>query len=415
MVAQEIHVHELPNGLVLLAERMDWVESAAFSIILPAGCTRDPSNRLGLANFSGEMAQRGCGTRNSREVIQTLDMLGADRGATVTPAHTSFAAAMLSENLGETLKLYADLVRRPHLPEDQLEEGRQVCFHELQSIEDDLAARSLQAVRRLTYGHPWGRRAAGETEHVENISHGDIKTYIDQHYAPNGTIISVAGKIDWPRLVADVESAFGDWKPSTPTDLVNESAVGGYEHIEHDSEQTQIAVAYDSVPYRHEDYFKARGAVGVLSDGMSSRLFTEVREVRGLCYTVFATHHSLPHTARILSYVGTSSDRAQESLDVLLREIQKMTAGINDNELSRLKARVRSALIMQQEMSSARASAIAGDWFHLGRVRPMSEINSHIEGLTCDGVNEYLAANPPGDFTIVTLGSQQLEVNVAVS
>lgn len=414
-MAQEIRDHQFSNGLVLLAERMDWVESAAFTILLTAGCTRDPDNRLGLANFACEMAQRGCGDYNSREFIQALDRLGADRGGNVSPAHTNFSAAMLGENLSDVLKLYADLVRRPHLPESQLEESRQVCFHELHSLEDELASRAMQNVRRLAYGQPWGRRAAGELDHVGEISYDDVVGFVGQNYIPQNAIISVAGKIEWEKLKDDVESFFGDWSAQPQPELTLTAGIGGYEHVQHESGQTQIAVAYPTVPYAHKDYYQSRGAVGVLSDGMSSRLFTEVREVRGLCYSVFASYHSLRHEARIISYVGTSTDRAQESLDVLLHELQNMASGINDNELKRLKARVRSALIMQQEMSTARSGSIASDWFHLGRVRTMDEVSSLIEGLTCESVNQFLAANPPRDFTIVTLGSQPLETSVGVS
>jgi len=186
-------------------------------------------------------------------------------------------------------------------------------------------------------------------------------------------------------------------------------------HIPEQSSQTQIGVSFPSIPYQHDQYFQIRGAVGVLSDGMSSRLFTEVRENRGLCYTVYGMHHSLRDRGSVLCYSGTSADRAQETLDVLVAELVRLADGIQPEELDRLKARTKSALIMQQESSGARAGAIAGDWYHLGRVRTMQEIDRVIGELTCDSINHYLAANPPRDFTVVTLGPQPLEIPVAVS
>jgi predicted Zn-dependent peptidase len=155
--------------------------------------------------------------------------------------------------------------------------------------------------------------------------------------------------------------------------------------------------------------------VGVLSGGMSSRLFTEVREKRGLCYTVYATHHTLRDRASVLCYAGTSSDRAQETLDVMLAELIRLAEGVEPEELNRLKARIKSALIMQQESSSARSSSIARDWFHLGRVRTLAEVGALVDGLTCQSINAYLAQHPPGDFTIVTLGPAPLEVSLGVS
>jgi predicted Zn-dependent peptidase len=141
---------------------------------------------------------------------------------------------------------------------------------------------------------------------------------------------------------------------------------------------------------------------------MSSRLFTEVREKRGLCYTVYASYHTLRDRASVLCYAGTTAERAQETLDVTLGELKRLAAGIEPNELSRLKARVKSSLVMQQESSSSRSSSIARDWYHLGRVRTLDEIGQLVDALTCDSINGYLAAHPPRDFTIVTLGQRPL-------
>ena len=148
---------------------------------------------------------------------------------------------------------------------------------------------------------------------------------------------------------------------------------------------------------------------------MSSRLFTEVRENRGLCYTVYASYHSRRDEGRVLCYAGTSTERAQETLDVTIAELFRLSEGIEESELNRLKARTKSALIMQQESSAARSAGIAADWYHLGRVRGMDEINQRIDELTCESINEYVRAHPPKDFTVVTLGARPLEVPVGVS
>ena len=178
----------------------------------------------------------------------------------------------------------------------------------------------------------------------------------------------------------------------------------------YDSHQTQIGIAYSSVPYRHPDYFQAFGAVGVLSGGMSARLFTEVRERRGLCYSVYATLHTFLHRGAVFCYAGTSAERAQETLDVTLAELTRLARGIEESELDRLKARIKSALIMQQESSSARSSSLARDWYHLGRVRTLAEVGRLIDDLSSRSINAYLAEHPPADFTVVTLGSHALDV-----
>jgi predicted Zn-dependent peptidase len=148
---------------------------------------------------------------------------------------------------------------------------------------------------------------------------------------------------------------------------------------------------------------------------MSSRLFTEVREKRGLCYSVFATLNSLRDQGRILCYAGTTVERAQETLDVTLQELTRLGQGISEDELDRCKARAKSSLIMQQESSSSRASSIARDWYHLGRVTTLEEVRERIEALTVDVLFEHIARHPARDFTILTLGPAPLEVNLGVS
>jgi predicted Zn-dependent peptidase len=401
--------------LVLLAEQMDWLESASFAILLPAGCIYDPEDRLGLSNFTCEMLQRGCGERDSRQFVEALDRLGVDRSSAVSVSHASFGGATLAANLLDALSIFADMVLRPHLPTDQMEDARQVCLQELHAIEDDLAYKTMQRLRFRFFGNPWGRNSQGEWEALEAINRDHVSRHFRSFYQPDGTIISVAGRLDWPQLVDHVGHLFGDWSVGTTNSVASEAGPGGYEHIAFESSQTQIGVAFPSVPYRHPDYFQARGAVGVMSDGMSSRLFTEVREKRGLCYTVYATCHSLRDRGTVLAYSGTSTDRAQETLDVLLSELIRLAEGIEADELDRLKARIKSSLIMQQESSAARAGAMAADWYHLGRVMSMAELAGIIDRLSCESINRYLAQNPPRDFTIVTLGDKELEVNIAVS
>jgi predicted Zn-dependent peptidase len=143
---------------------------------------------------------------------------------------------------------------------------------------------------------------------------------------------------------------------------------------------------------------------------MSARLFTNVREKRGLCYSIHASYHTLRDRAAVFCHAGTTAERAQETLDVTLDELRRLGEGIRPDELGRLKARIKSGLIMQQESSSARSGSAARDWYHLGRLRPIDELQALVDGLTCESINAYLSDHPPSDFTIVTLGPEPLEV-----
>lgn len=414
-MSERILSHTYGNGLVLIAQPMDWLQSAAFTFLVPAGCVFDPVDRGGLGSFTCEMAMRGAGPRDSRQFVLDLDNLGVERSESVYDSHTSFSGATLAENLPSALEIFSDVLRRPHLPADQLEAARLVSLQEVRAVEDEPAHKVMVEVRRRHYPKPWGRPAYGEEQSVQATELADIRRFVETHYGPQETLLGVAGRFDWEQLKDKIGSLLGDWEGGGKPAIVEQPAQRAYCHLPYDSNQTQIAIAYDSVPYGHDDYFRAWGAVRALSGGMSARLFTEVRERRGLCYSVYASYHSLRQRGAVFCYAGTSAQRAQETLDVTLAELRRLRQGINPHELERLKARAKSSLIMQQESSSARSGSIARDWYHLGRARTMAELNALIDQLTAESVNTYLAENPPRDFTVVTVGPRPLEVPVGVS
>jgi predicted Zn-dependent peptidase len=406
-VTQKTFSHQYSNGLTLVAEEMDWLESAAFALFVPAGCAYEPAGQLGLGNLTCEMSQRGAGERDSRAFLSELENLGAETSASVSIAHTTFGGSMPAESLPAVLALYGDLVLRPHLPEDQLEDARLSVLQEVRAVEDDLAQKLMQTLRGRHYSDPWGRSPQGTEATLEGLTMADVRRW-QQGYSPDGAILTVAGKIDFPRLVDQVGQTFGGWSAKRPALPAETPPARGYQHLTVESSQTHIGIALDAVPYAHPDYFQIRGAIGALSDGMSSRLFTEVREKRGLVYTVYASCHSLRDRGAIVSYAGTTAERAQETLDVLSAEIRKLYEGITADEINRLKGRIKRALIIQQESSPSRAGSIGLDWYYLGRIRPLAELSRLIDELSADSINAYLKAHPPSDFTVCTVGPEPL-------
>ena len=413
-MSEPILSHTFENGLVLVAEPMRWLESAAFTFLVPAGCVYDPAERGGLSGFTCEMALRGAGPRNSRQFVEDLDNLGIERSDSVSDAHASYSGATLAANLAPALSIYADLLRRPRLPAKELEQARQVMIQDLRSVEDEPAHKVMVELRRRHYPEPWGRPSHGKLEALETITRQEILDFFSTRYRPGGCILGVAGHFDWAELRDTVGRLLADWEPGEPATVAEGSRGKRMEHLDHESNQTQIGISYPSVPYRDADYFRAWSAVGILSGGSSARLFTEVRERRGLCYSVYASYHSLRDRGGVFCYAGTSADRAQETLEVTLGELARLADGIEPGELGRLKARIKSALIMQQESSSSRGSSIARDWYHLGRSRTLDELGRLVDELTCESINAYLAEHAPREFTIVTLGPRPLEVPVEI-
>lgn len=407
---QEVFQHVFDNGLTLLAERMDHVRSAAFNFLVPAGCVYDPPDQIGTASLLSELIVRGAGKRDSRELTLALDNLGLDRDESVGQFHLRFWGSTLARNVLPGLEIYADILRRPRLPEEELEPVQALALQDLQALEDEPRQKVMVELRRRHWPMPLGRDRRGTPESIARITQKGLRKHFERQFTPRNTILSVAGNIEWGPLKDHVGRHFGDWTGSTPPPLSYESAPGGVGHLEKETTQTQIALAYPSVPFGHPEYYSAQGAVQVLSGGMGARLFTEVREKRGLCYSVYASYQTFKDRACILGYAGTTNERAQETLDVTLAELHRLREGVAEEEVDRVKAGLKSSVIMQEESTSARAGAIASDWYYLGRVRPAEEIQAAIDALSAASIVDHVKRYPPRDITLVTLGPKPLNI-----
>jgi predicted Zn-dependent peptidase len=410
VVPQEVFHQVFDNGLTLLAERMDHVRSAAFNFLVPAGCVYDPPDQIGTASVLSEMIVRGAGDRDSRALTLALDNLGLDRDESVGQMHLRFWGSTLARNVLPGLEIYADILRRPRLPAEELEAVQSLALQDLQSLEDEPRQKVMVELRRRHWPMPLGRDRRGTPESIEKITAKSLKNHFRTRFTPRNTILSVAGNIEWGPLKDQVARCFGDWKGEAPPAINYTPAPGGTSHLSKDTTQTQIALAYPSVPFGEPEYYAAQGAVQILSGGMGARLFTEVREKRGLCYSVYASYQTFKDRACVLGYAGTTNERAQETLDVTLAELRRLQDGVTQEEVDRVKAGLKSSVIMQEESTSARAGAIASDWYYLSRVRSSEEIQAAIDGLTPLAIVEHVKRYPPRDLTLVTLGPKPLVI-----
>ncbi|WP_437204734.1 M16 family metallopeptidase [Planctomicrobium sp. SH664] len=405
---QSIQIFPFANGLTLLVEEMHHVQSASFAIMTPAGTIYEPEGRNGTAAALCDLMTRGAGGRNSRQISNALDNLGVQRSENVGWNFITFAGATLAENLVKALPIYADMLRRPELAEEQFPAVMSGVEQSLLTEEDEPQRKVLVELRRCCYDSPWNRPSDGTLEELDGIDHRGLLHHYRQHVRPNGTLIGVAGNVSAAEVRAAVEQAFGDWGPSPEPRIQRVPVSQTVKHIPHESTQTHIGLAYNSVPFGHADYYAAWAAVSILSGGTSSRLFTEVREKRGLCYSVYASLNTLLTEGRILAYAGTTTERAQETLDVMLQELRGIGDHLDEGELARCKARAKSSLIMQQESTGARASSIARDWFHLKKVNTLAEIHQLVESLTIDQIADYARRYPAENVTMLTIGEQPL-------
>lgn len=400
---------ELSNGLVLIVEPMADVQSAAMALLTPAGSIYETAGCNGSAAVLSDLLMRGAGSLDSRGLATALDNLGAQRSESVGWNFLTLSAALLADHLPDVLRIYADVVLRPHLPPEEIEPARTGIEQELLSMEDDPQRKALIELRRRCYDAPWGLPTEGTLADLPKITGPVLREHYGRCFRPNGSIFTVAGNVDPDEIARVIDDEFGKWTPGATVEVKRVPGGRRIDHVPDDSAQTQIGIAFPAVPYSDPDYYAAWAVAAVLGGGSSSRLFTEVRERRGLCYSVYATHNTLLTEGRILVYTGTTAERAQETLDVALAEIDRLKDGIGEDELDRCKARAKSALVMQQESTSSRAGAIARDWFHLRRVVPLEEIHAQINELTPERLAAYIEQHPVRDLTILTMGREPLE------
>ncbi|HLL88862.1 MAG TPA: pitrilysin family protein [Tepidisphaeraceae bacterium] len=402
--------HTFPNGLTLLAEAMPGMQSAAMTLLVPAGSATDPVDYSGSATVLSDLVLRGAGDRDSKALTDHLDRLGLQRSSSVGVHHSRFGCAALAEKVMAGLSTYADILRRPHMPADDFEAARDLALQSLAGLEDDPRQKLLIKLREWHLPSPFGRSSMGTTDALEKLTLDLAKADHHARYHARDAILAVAGKIDYGQLKDEVAKQFGDWDGGAALAVRQMPPPGNAYHENQASEQTHIGIAYPSIAETDDDYYVMRMAIEVLSGGMSGRLFTEVREKRGLVYNVWAGYTSLKGQGHVLGYAGTSNDRAQATLDTFVAELHRLSDGVTPAELERAKIGLKASTIMQGESTSSRAGSLAHDWFMRGRLRTLDEIKAAIDAVTVDRVNAWLKANEPGPFTIVTVGPKELKL-----
>ncbi|NLW83137.1 MAG: insulinase family protein [Phycisphaerae bacterium] len=406
----KLDFYQLENGLTLVGERMEYVQSASFHLLTPGGAAWLPNGCCGAAAVLADWLFRGAGSRNSRQLIDALDSLGIHHNTTVNADHLTLNAAMEAGNLAAAINLFADILLTPRLEPDQFELSRKLAIQELQGLDDDPRGKVMLMLYEQYYPDPYGRPGLGKEAELEALTAAQGAQIAAQLADPSRMIFSIAGRYDFDAVCRLVETRFGACGKRATTALEPTPKPRSYVHHPNEGAQVHIGLMTEIPPISAGAYYQTMAAVSVLSGSMSSRLFTEVREKRGLCYAVGAKYHTLKDYAGVSCYAGTTPDKAQQTLDVTWEQFQRLKDGVTEDELQRAKVGLKSSLIMQSESSVARSAGIAGDFFLLGRVRPLEEIRDAIEGLTTGSVGNFLQRHPFETFTAVTIGPKEIRV-----
>lgn len=398
----------LDCGVTLLVEENPSMRSVGFSWLLPSGNAYDPDDRVGVSTSISDWIWRGADDLDTKAFSDALDRIGVQRSSSVETHHFHLSATMIGDRLSEALPLIVSMVRRPALGDETFEPVRDLCLQSLASLRDDPQTRAMFVLKDRHFPAPFNRSTYGTVEGLTALTPDEARAHWKRHAVPGGSIISISGDVNAETVKKELNELLGGWVGEVEEKGEAGKAERGYSHEADDSAQCHICVAFDAPAEPDAESMVHRVATASLSGGMSGRLFTEVREKRSLCYSVYASYSAGRDRGAVLSYVGTTPDRAQEAIDVLLAEFGKMREGVDESEFDRAVIGMKSRLVMHGESTSARAASMARDQYLVGRPRTLSELESIIDGITVGEVNDYLAGHPFGEFTVVSLGPNEL-------
>lgn len=405
--------HTLANGLRIVAQPMLGVESLALGFCVATGAGNEEPYEAGASHFIDGLAFQGTALRDTRALTEAFEDLGARRDASTGSELFWYASQALGRHMEALVPLMAEIVHFPRFDPIEAEKVRDRQLQELAALEDEPGQKVMSLLQReYFHGHPYGNPVLGTPESVRALRLDDLRAFRSRTQMPNNTIVAAAGKLDFDHLVAAIEASCGDWAPGIPLALpaapqAEPRVVGEVR----ESNQQHIAIGVAGVPMGHPDYYAVNLLTTVLGGGMNSRLFTEVREKRGLAYGVGAGSASMRTAGMIRVYAGTVPAKAHETVAVTLEELRKLEAfGVSDEELTRAKTMIKSRVIMGGENTRVRRNVIGSSLWYENKVRTLAEVRGLIDAVTVDQVREAAVSLRVGSrFTLTTIGPRTAE------
>ena len=377
-----IRLDTLSNGLRIVTEHMPGLQSVAIGVWVNAGGRHERVEQNGIAHFLEHMAFKGTARRSALRIAEEIEDVGGYINAYTSREVTAYYARVLSGDVALALDLIADILLNPVFDPREIEVERGVILQEIgQALDtpDDIIFDWLQ--EEAYPDQALGRTILGAEERVRAFGRRDLSGFVAEHYGPGQLILSAAGDVDHDAIVALAEATFGHLTPRPQGLPAPARFTGGERRVIKPLEQAHVALALEAPGYRDEAVYAAQVFATALGGGMSSRLFQEIREQRGLCYTIFAQVGSYEDTGLMTIYAGTGAEDLAELVRLTVDEVRRAAADMTEAEIARARAQMRAGLLMGLESPSARAERLArlvGIW---GRVPPAEETVARIDAV----------------------------------
>ena len=380
----------LPNGFRIVTEHMPGLESAAIGIWVTAGGRHERPEQNGIAHFLEHMAFKGTKTRSALQIAEAIEDVGGYINAYTSREVTAYYARVLRNDVALALDVVADILRNPVFDPKEIEVERHVILQEIgQALDtpDDVIFDWLQ--EKAYPGQALGRSILGETDGVSRFGKEDLATFVSEHYGPDQMILAAAGAVDHDAIVKQAEALFADMV-SRPFLVADTAKFAGGEYRKSKTlEQAHIALAFESPGYCDPMFYTAQVYTTALGGGMSSRLFQEIREKRGLCYTIFAQSGAYSDTGMTTIYAGTSGEEVRDLAHLTIDEMKRAADDMSPAEVARARAQMKAGLLMGLESPSSRTERLARMIQIWGEVPPLEDTVSRIDSVTTGDVRAF--------------------------
>ena len=388
-----LQTHRLKNGFRIVTENMPGLKSASIGIWIKAGGRHESLEQNGVAHFLEHMAFKGTKRRSSLQIAEAIEDVGGYINAYTSREMTAYYARVLSDDVDLALDVVSDIVLNPVFSSSEIEVERGVILSEIgQALDtpDDIIFDWLQEVSYPD--QPLGRSILGPAERVSNFQKQDLSKFVSENYGPDQMILAAAGAVDHEAIVRQCEEIFGNLVSRKQNHLLAGNFSGGeVRHIK-DLEQAHFALAFEGPNYKNSDIYTAQVFATAFGGGMSSRLFQEVREKRGLCYSIFASAGAYSDTGTLTLYAGTSGDKVSELANITMDEIKRAADNMNENEIARASVQMKAGLLMGLESPSSRAERLARMVAIWDRIPTLDEVIEKIDAVTVNSVRNFAAS-----------------------
>jgi predicted Zn-dependent peptidase len=399
-----VRQHQLANGFRIVTEAMPGLQSASIGIWVTAGGRNERLEQNGIAHFLEHMAFKGTEKRTALQIAEAVEDVGGYINAYTSREVTAYYARVLKDDVPLALDVLADILRNPVFDPHEIEVERGVILQEIgQALDtpDDVIFDWLQ--EQSYHDQPLGRTILGPAERVSAFNRPDLTQFVAEHYGPGQMILSAAGAVDHDALVRLAEDLFGDMAARPALEMAPAHFTGGEARHAKDLEQAHFALSFESPGYRDEAIYTAQIYAGVMGGGMSSRLFQEVREKRGLCYSIFAQAGAYADTGSTTIYAGTSGEQVKELAHITVDEMKRAAEDMSDAEVERARAQMKAGMLMGLESPTNRAERLARLVQIWDQVPPLEETVRLINAVTTEDVRslaEQLALRAPAAMAL---------------